>query len=724
MLTQGQRVLGYTLQEVIGDGGMATVYRATNPLGKQRAIKVLKPEYSLDADIRQRFEQEAKIMVELGEHSTHICQVENLDISEDDIVLVMEYLQGQDLADYIYEQGAVSPHQMIEWLEPVLQAIGYAHKKGVVHRDLKPSNLFLTTGSQVKVLDFGIAKVLTSGKDLTLANNMLGSPSFMSPEQIQTPKKVDSRSDIYALGVTMWTLLAGKNPYEEVSEFVTQTKIVKEPLPLLTGEAELFNSIIQKATAKSVDARYMNCQLLAEDLTAALKPSDGKDSPEPHPDEPPIPPVEVEIADNKPIDEPIGEADPLPELKSIGWWSRYKRAVYGVGLVLILAGLAVGYWAWPQQEAPSRTTEPAKFIPFKEGSQYGVKDRSGKVILSAQSMWVDSLRDEAVLVRLGTHRYRILGPDGQWRSGEIDGTVDSFSEGLAVVEKNDKYGYIDKTGTFIIPVEFDDAKAFNEGVARVKKDTRWGYIDKTGKPVTAFEFNNASSFSEGVARVAKGIQWGYIDKTGKTIINFQFEDAESFSQGLAKVKKGNKWGYIDKTGKTIIPFEFDGAKSFSEGLAQVVKGVKYGYIDKTGKAVVDFQYDGAESFNDGLAVVKKGSKWGFIDKTGKPIIPFEFDHVNSEKFDEELAVVAKGSKWGYIDKTGNTRIPLAFDHARPFSEGLAKVKKGDKYGYIDKTGASVIPFEFEVAHDFSQAGTQVVKAGRTFYIDRTGREIQ
>lgn len=270
MIASGQRILGYTLQNVIGDGGMATIYRATNSLDLQKAIKILKPQYASDPQIRQRFNQEAKIMVSLGQHTPNICQVENIDITDNYVALVMEYLDGQNLADYLDKQGAISPEQLNEWLNPVLQAIEYAHKQGVVHRDIKPSNLFLTISGQVKVLDFGIAKVLTSGLDLTKTRQVIGSPSFMSPEQIQTPKKVDHRSDIYALGVTMWTLLAGQSPYQEddetSSEFAVLTKIVHEPLPPLIGQAAILNPVIQKATAKSVVDRFQTCQELADAL--------------------------------------------------------------------------------------------------------------------------------------------------------------------------------------------------------------------------------------------------------------------------------------------------------------------------------------------------------------------------------------------------------------------------------------------------------------------------
>lgn len=275
MISLKQCVYGYTLEELIGDGGMATIYRATNVLGVHRAIKVLKPYYANDQIIRQRFEQEAQLMVRLGRHKNHICQVENLDITDDYLAIIMEYLEGQNLAAYLHKQGRVEPKQLVEWILPVLDAINYAHQEGVIHRDIKPSNLFLTNQGIVKILDFGIAKLLRADKDYTKTRQVIGSPAYLSPEQIISPKNIDHRSDIYSLGVTLWTLLMGRHPYSEEedtsSDYIILKKIVDEPLPLLRGESAQLNLFIQKATSKDVSQRFQSCQEMASALQKAIE---------------------------------------------------------------------------------------------------------------------------------------------------------------------------------------------------------------------------------------------------------------------------------------------------------------------------------------------------------------------------------------------------------------------------------------------------------------------
>ena len=280
-----------------------------------------------------------------------------------------------------------------------------------------------------------------------------------------------------------------------------------------------------------------------------------------------------------------------------------------------------------------------------------------------------------------------------------------FSEGLAAMWKNGKWGYIDKTGKVVIPYIYDGAYGFNEGLTRVQKDGKWGYIDKTGKAVIAFTYDDAYGFNDGLARVKKNGKWGYIDKTGKLIIPCEYDDEywdnnNGFNEGLSAMRKNGKWGYIDKTGKAVIPFIYDEAYGFNNGLARVAKNGKVGYIDKTGKVVISFIYDSTSSdFSDGLARVRKETdgKTGYIDKTGKVVIPIEFDW--AESFSEGLAAVAKNGKWGYIDKTGKVIIPYKYNDAESFSNGLAVVQEGFvqsgsvKMHYIDKTGKIVLTYE-------------------------------
>ncbi len=218
-------------------------------------------------------------------------------------------------------------------------------------------------------------------------------------------------------------------------------------------------------------------------------------------------------------------------------------------------------------------------------------------------------------------------------------------------DRDGAYGFVDSDNhELLIPFAYDWAFDFSEGLALVKKNGKWGYIDKTGKVAIPFTYNGASNFREDLALVGKNGKWGYIDKTGKVAIPFIYDDAGFFSKGMATVCKNKKWGYIDKTGKVAIPFIYDFAADFSEGLARVKKDGKWGYIDKTGKVAIPSIYDFAADFSESLAPVKKNGKWGYIDKTGKTVISTIYD--SAWPFSKGLAPVKKNGKWGYIDKTG------------------------------------------------------------------------
>ena len=164
----------------------------------------------------------------------------------------------------------------------------------------------------------------------------------------------------------------------------------------------------------------------------------------------------------------------------------------------------------------------------------------------------------------------------------------------------------------LIPPQFDSAGNFSEGLAAVKINDKWGYIDKKGNFVIQPQFDSVYNFSQGLAAVEINEKRGYIDKTGKIIVPLHFDDVDGFSEGLARVKINGKYGYIDKTGKMIITPQFDYASGFSEGLAAVKINDKYGYIDKTGNFIITPQFDDASGFYEGLAAVKINGKYGYI----------------------------------------------------------------------------------------------------------------
>jgi serine/threonine protein kinase len=255
-----KQILNYKITREIGSGGMATVYEAVHvKLDTKVAIKVLNPVLAANDGIRKRFEQEAKIMASLNHEG--ITKVIDFDEKENNLAIVMEYLNGQTLDEYIIQKGALGEKEAKEIFIPILKAFSYAHGKSIVHRDVKPSNIFITTQGKVKIMDFGIAKIIEDGANvLTQTGTQMGTPVYMSPEQVNDSKNIDHRTDIYSLGVMLYFMLSGKPPYDATknSSFQIFTKIVNESVPNLTKYPEM-DRIIQKATEKDAINRIDNC---------------------------------------------------------------------------------------------------------------------------------------------------------------------------------------------------------------------------------------------------------------------------------------------------------------------------------------------------------------------------------------------------------------------------------------------------------------------------------
>jgi serine/threonine protein kinase len=265
---------GYTLKHLLGEGGMANVYFAENRIGKCAAIKMLKPEFLAQAAIKQRFWQDAEIMA--GLKHPNIREVYDFVETDTYMAIIMEYLEGEDLNEYLKGHGAIAESLVNKWFCTLLDAFQYAHDKGIVHRDVKPSNIFLTRQGEVKIIDFGIAKMNDGNHEWTLTNMKMGTPAYMSPEQILTPRNVDSRADVYSLGVLYYTLLAGKKPYNEdtTSDYLIQESVVKHSFPILGMSSDRANMLIAKATQKQVGNRYQTCREMLRALgsTANVKP--------------------------------------------------------------------------------------------------------------------------------------------------------------------------------------------------------------------------------------------------------------------------------------------------------------------------------------------------------------------------------------------------------------------------------------------------------------------
>lgn len=226
----GSKINGFKILRFLGTGGMADVYYAENNLGMPAAVKILRSEMKNNAQIKDRFIQEAKIIKQL--QHPNIRKVMDIGELDGKPVIIMEYLSGMTLSQKI-QAGKIPDIKLQKYFDQCVQALAHTHRKNIIHRDIKPSNIFITDEDEVKIMDYGIAKI-EEGFGRTRTGQTLGTILYMSPEQITDPKRVNSKTDIYSLGVTFYHALSAKPPYDmdTGSEYVIMKKIVDEDLRL------------------------------------------------------------------------------------------------------------------------------------------------------------------------------------------------------------------------------------------------------------------------------------------------------------------------------------------------------------------------------------------------------------------------------------------------------------------------------------------------------------
>jgi serine/threonine protein kinase len=263
----------YEILQTLGQGGMGVVYLARQKkLDRLVAIKAISPYLAQEPEVRERFAAEASVLARLS-HPNIVTLYDYIE-EPDALYLVMEYVEGKPLSE-ILKAGPLPLESIRKYFHQILDAFAYAHSKGIIHRDIKPSNIIITPEGQVKILDFGVAKILSSDHTQTRTGMRVGTLMYMSPEQVKGEKNLDARSDIYSLGVVLFEMLTGKPPYDpELGDFEISLRIVREPLfdfshPPATIPQKLLEVVLH-ATEKSPEHRIPSCKEFEEAFERAF----------------------------------------------------------------------------------------------------------------------------------------------------------------------------------------------------------------------------------------------------------------------------------------------------------------------------------------------------------------------------------------------------------------------------------------------------------------------
>lgn len=333
----GDVVADYQVLAILGAGGMGKVYQVRNQISDRvEAMKILLPDLASNEELAERFMREIKLQATL--QHPNIAALHTALRHENQMLMLVEYVEGMTLETLI-RSGPLRLEEAVDYMAQVLDALAYAHGRGVIHRDLKPANMMLTPEGRIKLLDFGIAK-LVADRSLTRTGFLVGSLPYISPEQIEGLSDVDARTDIYSLGVTLYQALTGQVPFLADSEYSLMRKHLQEapvpPMQVMNDVPPALNDIVMRALEKDRARRFQT----AAEMAAALRALNLGEAPTvemPMAAPPPPPPMHAAMPPPMPASMPPAGMPAVPEARKFS-----NRGLYlALGSVVTIVVLVV-----------------------------------------------------------------------------------------------------------------------------------------------------------------------------------------------------------------------------------------------------------------------------------------------------------------------------------------------------------------------------------------------
>ena len=402
-LGSSKRIGNFELQEKLGEGAMGVIYKARQ-VGLDRivALKLLPRALSRDATLTQRFLREARTVARFN-HPNIICGYEVGEANGYQF-FAMEFVDGGTLEERLAERGPFGHEEMLRTLIDVTRGLQHAHRAGIIHRDIKPSNIMIGAGNVMKLADLGLAASLdaTQTANLTGTGNIVGTPYYMAPEQVDGKSTLDARTDIYALGATAWHLAAGQPPFDGESVIAIITRRLHEDAPdVRTRNPRIgrrLADIIRKMMAREPAERYQDCETLLRDLEAAqARPGThilekaavlGET----------VMAAITRAATPAPIDRPSSRKALPPAQSSAAFTLRTVTAAFKPPVwlsfrhIMILAALSavalVSVWAWRNQDRLRTSARPAGISESWNGPAVGVTAKARQI----RTDWVETRR--------------------------------------------------------------------------------------------------------------------------------------------------------------------------------------------------------------------------------------------------------------------------------------------------------------------------------------------